>query len=151
MVVGKDHEEGDQKTPLEKEVETYRRWSKKRETSQDPNPRFVVREPQPGDFFHKLEFPESLAHQLLSEDPGFFNRANRYSFWYAVLGLAVGVICVSGGLALFLHGITGATSWTTKVLGAESQISDAAPGAVFGILGFFVIYITRYKVTVKRR
>ncbi len=95
-----------------------------------------------------LEFDSTSAHSLLKSDRGFFRKANAYEFWYAVFGLVVGVICVIAGLALFLNGVTGSTSWTARVLGAESKLSDAAPGVVFGILGFFIIYVTRYRVRV---
>jgi hypothetical protein len=101
-----------------------------------------------GAFYH-LELSPDFAKSLADKDKDFFRRANAYEFWYAVLGLVVGITCVVGGLVLFLHGVTGSTSWTAKVLGAESQVSDAAPGVVFGILGFFIIYVTRYKVRVK--
>jgi hypothetical protein len=98
----------------------------------------------------------AVAKKMLEADSGrslgkSVDRANTFEFIYGVLGLIVGVVCVVGGLILFLHGITGSTSWTAVVLGAESKVSDAAPGAVFGILGFFIIYVTRYRFTVGRR
>ena len=69
-----------------------------------------------------------------------------YQFWYSVFGLLVGTAFAAGGITLFIHGVTGSTSWTAKVLGLTSQVSDAAPGSIFGILGFFIIWVTRYTV-----
>ena len=50
------------------------------------------------------------------------------------------------GIVLFFLGITGAVSWTAKVLGAESQLVDAAPGVVLFVVGLFVVLVTRYDV-----
>ncbi len=35
-------------------------------------------------------------------------------------------------------------SWTAEFLGANSKISDAAPGAVLFIVGLFTVFLTRY-------
>jgi hypothetical protein len=69
---------------------------------------------------------------------------------YSILGLVLGLVCVIGGLVLFLEGVSGKMSWTAKFLGASSQILDAAPGAVLFIVGLFVVFLTRYKVDSKR-
>lgn len=69
-----------------------------------------------------------------------------YQLIYSLSGLALGLSCVIGGIVLFLHGVTGATSWTAKFIGAESQITDAAPGAVLFIVGLFVVWVTRFRV-----
>jgi hypothetical protein len=80
----------------------------------------------------------------------FWHRANLYQFIYSVLGLIVGVVCVISGVVLFLHGVTGHTSWTTRILGASSQLSDAGPGVIFAVLGLFVIWSTRYNVKLSK-
>ncbi len=64
---------------------------------------------------------------------------------YARLGLVVGVLCILGGIALFMNGVAGSTSWTAKILGAESKMSDAAPGALLFFAGVLVTWITRPK------
>jgi len=64
---------------------------------------------------------------------------------YSVCGLFLGLACVIGGVALFFGGITGATKWTAKILGASSDVSDAAPGAVLFIVGLFIVIATRFK------
>ena len=68
-----------------------------------------------------------------------------HEYGYGKLGLTIGLICVLGGIGLFLNGIAGSTSWTAKVIGAESEISDAAPGAVLFVVGVFIVFITRPK------
>src|SRR6478609_5138288 len=71
-------------------------------------------------------------------------------FIYSVTGLVLGLVCTLGGIILFLNGVAGATSWTAKILGSESTITDAAPGAILFIFGLFVVMATRYKVTVQQ-
>lgn len=68
----------------------------------------------------------------------------KFQFWYSVMGLIVGVLCVLCGLILFLRGVKGGTSWSIEVLGLRSHITGALPGVVFAIVGFLIIYITRY-------
>ncbi len=70
----------------------------------------------------------------------------KYEFIYSLCGLILGTICILGGIVLFLRGITGSSSWTTKILGADSKISDAAPGAILFIVGLFIVYVTRFVV-----
>jgi len=77
-------------------------------------------------------------------------RALLYKFIYSMTGLFVGLVCMLGGVALFLNGVAGSTNWTAKVLGNESTISDAAPGAVLFVVGLFVVIATRYRVTIER-
>jgi hypothetical protein len=96
-----------------------------------------------------IDMSERSVSTLMHKDPSYIAKATRYEFLYASMGLVVGIICVVAGVVLFLHGIVGSTSWTAKVLGAESQLSDAAPGVVFGILGFFVVYVTRFKLRLR--
>lgn len=63
-----------------------------------------------------------------------------------MLGLILGLASIVGGIILGLHGITGHTSWTAKLLGFESSINDAAPGVVLFIVGIFLVYITKPRV-----
>jgi uncharacterized membrane protein (UPF0182 family) len=69
---------------------------------------------------------------------------------YSLCGLLLGLACILGGILLFLHGVLGSISWTTKILGASSQISDAAPGGVLFIVGVFLVFITRFKIVSRR-
>lgn len=66
-------------------------------------------------------------------------------FAYSLIGLFLGLVCILGGIALFLHGVTGTTSWTASLLGAESQIHDAAPGTILFVVGIFYVLITRFR------
>lgn len=77
-------------------------------------------------------------------------KLSKHHLIYSILGLVLGLVCVIGGVVLFLAGVTGKMSWTAKFLGASSQILDAAPGAVLFIVGLFVVFVTRYKVISKR-
>ncbi len=65
-------------------------------------------------------------------------------FIYAIVGLIVGSSCVFLGATLFYRGVKGATSWTAKVLGFESEISDAGPGLIIALIGLLIVFITRF-------
>lgn len=67
-----------------------------------------------------------------------------YQLIYSLAGLILGLACVIGGIILFLNGVTGSTNWTAKFIGAESNISDAAPGVVLFIVGLFIVWVTRF-------
>lgn len=69
----------------------------------------------------------------------------RFQFYYSIAGLILGLLCMIGGIALFILGVTGAADWYTNIWGAESRISQAAPGAILFIIGLFVVLFTRYK------
>jgi len=71
---------------------------------------------------------------------------SRHHLIYSICGLVLGLVCVIAGVVLFFAGVTGAMSWTAKFLGAESQILDAAPGAVIFIVGLFIVWITKFHV-----
>ena len=83
------------------------------------------------------------------KDKEFWKQASLYQFIYSLCGLLLGLACVIGGIVLFLHGVAGSTSWTAKIIGTESKVTDAAPGAVLFIVGLFVVWITRFDVSVK--
>ena len=78
-----------------------------------------------------------------------WREATRYEFTYSIWGLVAGVFLALVGVVLLIHGVAGSTNWTTKLLSAESEISDAAPGVILFIVGLFVVYITRFQVKVK--
>jgi hypothetical protein len=54
-------------------------------------------------------------------------------------------LTILGGFVLILHGVLGKTSWSVKFLGAQSHVTDASPGVMFGLLGLFVLWITRFR------
>lgn len=83
-------------------------------------------------------------------DPGLLKRSLRHRFIYSMAGLILGCACVIGGIALFLNGVAGSSSWTAKMLGGDSTLTDAAPGAILFVVGLLVVFLTRYKVSVDR-
>ncbi|EMA2481040.1 hypothetical protein U2G54_002493 [Vibrio fluvialis] len=74
----------------------------------------------------------------------------KYELINAILGQFGGLVCILGGVALFFNGVAGSTSWAAKILGAESTITDAAPGVVLFIVGLFFVVVTRYKFVHKK-
>jgi hypothetical protein len=94
---------------------------------------------------------ESGAHHEPQSTPGskFADRALLFQFIYSILGLVLGSGCMLIGLVLFLHGVTGSTSWSATILGSGSKLTDAAPGTVIFVVGVFIVLITKYKVKVR--
>ena len=80
----------------------------------------------------------------------FWKQTNRFHFIYSLFGLLIGAIFIILGIVLFFHGVGGSVSWTAKILGLESQISDAPPGVVLFVVGLFVIFVTRYSVEAQK-
>ena len=72
----------------------------------------------------------------------------RYKFIYSMTGLVLGLLCMIGGIVLFLYGVSGASSWSARILGSESNLTDAAPGALLFLVGLFGVIATRYKSTI---
>jgi hypothetical protein len=62
-------------------------------------------------------------------------------------GLLLGLVCIAGGIVLFLAGITGNTDWTAKFIGASTELTDAAPGVILFVVGLFFVWVTRFKQT----
>jgi hypothetical protein len=85
------------------------------------------------------------------QDPETVRRLALYQLIYSICGLVLGLACVLAGTLLFFHGVGGSTSWTAKILGTESKLSDAAPGAVLFIVGMFIVLITKFNVTIAGR
>ncbi len=72
----------------------------------------------------------------------------RYKLVYSMTGLVLGLAGMLGGIVLFLYGVTGTSSWTAKILGTESTLTDAAPGAVLFIVGLFIVIATRFTMKI---
>jgi hypothetical protein len=73
-----------------------------------------------------------------------------YELIYSILGLLLGLACIVGGILLFFHGVTGSASWTAKFIGAESKLSDAAPGVVLFVVGGLIVFVTRFRFIAHR-
>lgn len=76
---------------------------------------------------------------------------SRHQLIYAIIGLLLGLVCIVGGIYLFISGVTGNISWTANFLGAQSEMLNAAPGAILFVVGLFIVYITRLKIKSKRK
>jgi hypothetical protein len=100
-----------------------------------------------------MEDPFKLKSIIL--DPGLpedvQKQAIRWQAIYSTIGLVVGLICVLGGVALFLHGIGGKSSWVFEAFGMKSNLTDAAPGAVLFVTGAIIVALTRYVVDIRKR
>lgn len=94
----------------------------------------------------KLELGEEFA----LKNPATVAELSKHHLIYSILGLVLGFTCIVGGIILFLNGIAGSTNWTAKILGAESKINDAAPGTILFIVGLFIVFITKYKMKIKK-
>jgi hypothetical protein len=85
-----------------------------------------------------------LSNQVVhSHAAEILSQAIKNEYRYATLGLVLGLCAILGGTILALHGIVGHTSWTASLLGFESKINDAAPGAILFIVGIFFVFITK--------
>lgn len=91
-----------------------------------------------------LTVPQSL------NDPHTYQKFARLHLIYSLSGLVLGLASVLGGILLCLRGVAGSTIWTTKFIGLESKISDAAPGVVLFVVGLFVVWVTRFSVKVQK-
>lgn len=81
-------------------------------------------------------------------DVELWKKATLFQIIYSMTGLILGLVCIIGGVALFFHGVAGPVSgWTVKFLGLESNISDAAPGVILFIVGFFIVLVTKFDIS----
>lgn len=81
-------------------------------------------------------------------DVDLWKKATLFQIIYSMTGLVLGLTCIVGGIILFLHGVAGpASGWTVKFLGLESNISDAAPGVILFVVGFFIVLITKFDIS----
>ena len=81
-------------------------------------------------------------HKLLRE-------ISRFQLIYSLGGLVLGFSCNIGGVILFLRGVSGSSSWVASFIGAQSSITDTAPGAILFIVGLFMVWVTRYHIKIK--
>lgn len=65
---------------------------------------------------------------------------------YSLCGLAIGVLCLVGGILVFFSGIPGDTDWSIGSLLAHFELSMSTPGVVLIFVGMVIIGITRYSV-----
>ncbi len=65
-------------------------------------------------------------------------------------GSIIGFICILFGVVLLILGITGSVDWNIKTIGIESSLTNAAPGVVLIIVGFLIIFVTKFNIIVKK-
>jgi hypothetical protein len=79
---------------------------------------------------NRISSPLTFSEEAFNAHPEnaerILKRATTHHLIYSLCGLILGAVCIIGGLVLFLRGVTGATSWTAKIIGSESNITDAA-------------------------
>jgi len=80
----------------------------------------------------------------------FWGRLAVLQLIYSLAGLVLGLACVVGGIVLFFHGVVGSSSWVGQIIGAQSKLSDAAPGTVLFVVGLAVVWLTRFSVRVRQ-
>lgn len=79
-------------------------------------------------------------------DKDFWKAALLYQFLYSLAGLVSGLLCILGGILLFVNGIMGSGKWTADFFGVT--ISDAAPGVVLFIVGVVVTELTKFTIRI---
>ena len=77
--------------------------------------------------------------------PEYIKEALLFQFIYSIFGLILSVICIIGGISLFIMGIKGNIDWTSSFFGFESKVINAAPGVILFIVGLLLALITKYK------
>jgi hypothetical protein len=85
----------------------------------------------------------------LASDNGLTKVAILFQGIYSILGLLVGVIFLVGGLILLLSGIGGSSHFVAEILGAKFDLSDATAGVICAVLGFIVIFVTRFEIRIQ--
>lgn len=92
-----------------------------------------------------MDIPEEVVNREL------FDKLSTQQFIYSFMGLLIGGASILFGIYLFVQGINGSTTWIAKVLGFQSEVTDAAPGIILWILGTIIIYLTRYSIKINRK
>jgi hypothetical protein len=87
-----------------------------------------------------------VRHRGISHSSESLSQAIKGEYSYAKLGLLLGLAAIIGGVVLCIHGTTGSTSWSAKLLALSSEINDAVPGVVLFIVGLFMIVATKPKI-----
>ena len=104
--------------------------------------------------------PSALSHNILSAPSidmpsevivtragrAFANTTLRFQFIYSIVGLVLGLFSMAIGGFLCLSGVAGHSNLSAKLLGAATELSDAAPGTVLFVVGLLVVVATRFKV-----
>ena len=85
----------------------------------------------------------------ISHTATLIDNCHRRSIIYGLSGLLLGLSTIIAGTIMCVHGVVGSSSWSAKILGAQSNINDAGPGVVLFLVGLFVVRITRPEINLK--
>jgi len=80
------------------------------------------------------------------EDYELWKKATLYQLIYSLSGLSLGLLCIIGGIVLFIMGVGGNINWIVKAEGFNSQLVNAAPGVVLFLVGMLVAWMTRFNI-----
>ncbi len=79
-------------------------------------------------------------------DADLWRKASFYQLVYSLAGLGLGLVCIVGGIVLFLMGIGGSINWVVEAEGFSSQLVNAAPGAFLFVVGVCLAWLTRFDI-----
>ncbi len=75
----------------------------------------------------------------------------KLKFAYSVCGLFLGFTAIIVGGVLALYGALGKTSFVAKMIGFETNLTDAPPGVVLFVVGLFMVRFTKFSVVEQLR
>jgi uncharacterized membrane protein len=75
-------------------------------------------------------------------------RLSRHHLYYSLAGLLVGFVCILGGIALLLVGVTGAVDLGITFGQSKGSLSGAAPGVFLFVVGVGIVFITAFGVRI---
>lgn len=65
----------------------------------------------------------------------------------SIIGIVVGALICSAGLALIVLGLTGSIEWIVKVGSFSSRLANASPGAFFALIGSGIIIAYKPRIS----
>jgi hypothetical protein len=71
----------------------------------------------------------------------------KYHFYLNLAGMLIGAAFCAAGFVLAIMGVAGSIDWVLKGPDISSRLSNATPGALFAVLGAFVLW--RYRPEVR--
>ena len=72
-----------------------------------------------------VEVPHSF------QDTSTYQQFSLYQLIYPLSGLVLGLVCIIGGIFLFLNGVVGSTSWTANIPRSGKQHLGRCPRRLF--------------------
>jgi hypothetical protein len=105
-----------------------------------------------GDPFRSFETPQAHIENLNIDKKRAAELARivRQELKVATTGLFLGAIAALLGSLLCVVEIPGSTDGTFSVFGLSLSVKSAIPGVLFMLVGLLIVWITRFKVTLKK-